>query len=291
MIISDNSRGKIYIMKKITSFFCLLMIVGLHSQTHRFIYELQLKMDSTDADYQKYNMILDISSQEVKFYGRDLLIADSLNKKFGNTDNRHIDMTGQVVKRKMNVDENENFINIKFGYYSFKTTDKINWHISGETRQVQQYTLQKATTKFGGRSWVAWFGREIPFNEGPYKFSGLPGLVFEIYDTGKNFIYTLVKSRELPVSFPTEDFLESNFGNKAIPITEKQRQKLLTEFFNDPFSFERTNFTKNDTLHININGKEISSIDELNTQVKNMQEVIRKYNNPVEIDKAIHYKN
>ncbi|GEN76754.1 hypothetical protein CHA01nite_24940 [Chryseobacterium hagamense] len=248
-------------------------------------------MDSTDTGYQKYNMILDINPKEVKFYGRNLLTADSLNKKFGNLDNRHIDMTGQVVKRKTNTGENENFINIKFGYYSFKTTDKINWHISGETKKVQQYTLQKATAGFGGRNWIAWFSKEIPFNEGPFKFSGLPGLIFEIYDTRKNFIYTLLKSEELQVQFSTEDFLESNFGNKAISITEKQKQKLLTEFFNDPFSFERTNFTKNDTLHININGIEISTIDELNAQVKNMQEVIKKYNNPVEIDKAMHYKN
>lgn len=278
-------------MKKNLQLFCLLMIISLNAQTHRFIYELQLKMDSTDTDYQKYNMILDISSKEVKFYGKDLLVADSLNKKFGNMDNRHIDMTGQVVKRKTNTYENENFINIKFEYYSFKTTDQITWNISGETKQVQQYTLQKATAKFVGRNWVAWFSREIPFNEGPFKFSGLPGLVFEIYDTRKNFIYNLIKSQELPDTFHTEDFLESNFGNKAIPINEKQRQKLLTEFFNDPFSFERTNFNNGSSLNININGKEISTIDELNSQVKNMQEVIRKYNNPVEIDKVMHYKN
>lgn len=278
-------------MKKIPILCFILISSILNSQTHRFIYELQWKMDSTDTDYQKYNMILDINSREVKFYGRDLSVNDSLNKKFGNMDNRHIDMTGQVVKRKANSSENENFINIKFGYYSFKTTDKINWKISGETRQVQPYTLQKATATFGGRNWIAWFSKEIPFNEGPFKFSGLPGLVFEIYDTKKNFIYNLIKSQELSDTFHTEDFLESNFGNKAISINEKQRQKLLKEFFDDPFAFERTNFNKNDTLHININGKEVSTIDELNAQVKNMQEVIKKYNNPVEIDKAMHYKN
>ncbi|MFC3161450.1 GLPGLI family protein [Chryseobacterium arachidis] len=277
-------------MKKISQLICLFMIISLNSQTHRFIYELQLKMDSTEADYQKFNMILDINSKEVKFYGKNLLIADSLNKKFGNMNNKHVDMTGQIVKRKTNTTENENFINIKFGYYSFKTNDKINWNISGETKQVQQYTLQKATAKFGGRNWVAWFNKNIPFNEGPFKFSGLPGLVFEIYDTKKNFIYNLIKSQELPRIYSTEDFVESNFGNKAIPINEKQKQKLALEFYNDPFSFERTNFnTSNNNLNINIGGKEIRTLDELNAQVKSMQQIIKKYNNPIEIDKAIHY--
>lgn len=279
-------------MKKILNIICLLIIISLNSQTHRFIYELQLKMDSTDTDYQKFNMILDINSKDVKFYGRNLFVADSINKKFGNMDNKHVDMTGQIVKRRINTFDNENFTNIKFGYYSYKTHDKITWNISKETKQVQNYTLQKATARFGGRDWIAWFNKDIPFNEGPFKFSGLPGLIFEIYDIKKNFIYNLIKSQELPNAYPTDDFLESNFGNKAIPITEKQKQKLSLEFYNDPFSFERTNFNKaNNNLNININGKEIHTIDELNSQTKNMQEVIKKYNNPIEIDKAIHYKN
>jgi GLPGLI family protein len=279
-------------MKNILLLFCLFFGILTQSQTHRFIYELQLKMDSTEADYQKFNMILDINAAEVKFYGRNLLIADSLNKKFGNMDNKHVDMTGQIVKRKINSFENQNFINIKFGYYSFKTEDKIIWNISSETKKNQNYTLQKATASFGGRNWTAWFNKDIPFNEGPFKFRGLPGLIFELSDTKKNYIYNLVKSQELPEIYPTNDFVESNFGTKAVPVTEKQKQKLILEFYNDPFSFERTNFSKTTTnLNININGKEIHSLDELNTQTKSMQQVIKKYNNPIEIDQAPRYPN
>lgn len=278
-------------MKNILTLFAVLVIVSLQSQTHRFIYELQYKMDSTETGYEKLNMILDITPKEVKFYGQNLMTTDSLNKKFG-MNSSHTDMSGQVVKRKVNSFDNENFINIKAGYYSFKTTDKINWNISDEIKKVENYTLQKATTNFGGRNWTAWFCKDIPFNEGPFKFHGLPGLIFELSDSNKNFIYHLVKSEKLTGIFSTEDFLESNFGNKAIPINEKQKQKLMLEFYNDPFAFERTNFSKTNTnLNININGKEIHTIDELNTQTKSMQEVIKKYNNPIEINKAMHYKN
>ncbi|MGI9582020.1 GLPGLI family protein [Chryseobacterium sp. RRHN12] len=276
-------------MKNILTITAVLLMAFLQAQTHRFIYELQYKMDSTGAGYEKVNMILDITPKEVKFYGKDLAIRDSLNKKFG-TNFSYTDMTGQVVKRKINSFDNENFINIKNGYYTFKTTDKINWAIADVIKKVENYTLQKATTKFGGRSWTAWFCKDIPFNEGPFKLRGLPGLIFELSDAKKNFIYTLVKSRELPEISSTSDFLESSFGNKAIPINEKQKHKLLMEFYNDPFAFERNNISKsNNDLRININGKEIHNVDELNTQTKSMQEVIRKYNNPVEIDKAMHY--
>ncbi len=276
-------------MKNIFTISAILLIIFLQAQTHRFIYELQYKMDSTEAGYEKANMILDIAPKEVKFYGRDLAIRDSLNKKFG-TNFSYTDMTGQVVKRKINSFDNENFINIKNGYYTFKTMDKINWAIADEIKKVENYTLQKATTKFGGRSWTAWFCKDIPFNEGPFKLRGLPGLIFELSDAKKNFLYTLIKSRELPENYSTSDFLESSFGNKAIPINEKQKHKLMMEFYNDPFAFERNNISKsNNDLRININGKEIHNVDELNTQTKSMQEVIRKYNNPIEIDKAMHY--
>ncbi|MFS4470502.1 GLPGLI family protein [Chryseobacterium sp. T20] len=276
-------------MKSIFTLMVSLMIVLCQGQTHRFMYELQYKMDSTETTYEKLNMILDITPKEVKFYGRNLMTTDSLNKKFG-MNTSHTDMSGQVVKRKINSFDNENFINIKNGYYSFKTTDKINWIISNETKKVENYTLQKATTRFGGRNWTAWFCKDIPFNEGPFKLRGLPGLIFELSDTKKNFIYHLIKSQELPEVYPTDNFIESNFGNKAIPINEKQKYKLIMEFYNDPFAFERNNFSKsNNDLKININGKEIRNVDELNTQTKSMQEVIRKYNNPLEIDKAMHY--
>ncbi|WP_185214536.1 GLPGLI family protein, partial [Sphingobacterium mizutaii] len=153
----------------------ILLIIGIFikSQTHRYIYELQFKYDSTEADRAKVNMVLDITPKEVKFYGEDLLVTDSINKKMG-SQNIYFDMSGQIVKRKVNSFENENFISIKFNYYTYKTTDKISWNISGETKKEQGYTLQKATTKFGGRNWTAWFNKDIPFNEGPFKFRNLP---------------------------------------------------------------------------------------------------------------------
>lgn len=275
-------------MKTIILFY---LFIGsfFQAQTHRYIYELQLKMDSTETEYQKFYMNLDVNKNETKFYGRNLLIADSLNKKFGNLDNKHVDMTGQIVKRKNGSFDNENFINIKFGYYSFKTTDIINWKIENETKKYNDYNLQKATADFGGRHWIAWFNKEIPFNEGPYKFRGLPGLIFEIQDDKNNFIYKLIKNQNFTENFSTDDFLESNFGNKAVIINEKQKRKLLLDFYNDPFSFERTNFKNNPNLNINIGGKQINSIEELNAQVKSLQSIIRKYNNPIESDKAIHY--
>ena len=35
-----------------------------------------------------------------------------------------------------------------------------------------------------------WYTESIPLPYGPYLFAGLPGLIMEIYDTGRNWIFT-----------------------------------------------------------------------------------------------------
>lgn len=71
----------------------------------------------------------------------------------------------------------KNNIVIKENLYPFK------WNITNESKQVDQYICTKATTKFRGRNYEAWFTEEIPIQSGPWKMHGLPGLILELYDT------------------------------------------------------------------------------------------------------------
>ncbi len=60
----------------------------------------------------------------------------------------------------------------------------IAWTIVSNTDStIQGYRCTKATTRFEGRNYVAWFTPDIPIADGPYKFSGLPGLIVKISDT------------------------------------------------------------------------------------------------------------
>ena len=59
---------------------------------------------------------------------------------------------------------------------------KINWKITKDTVSFSGIHCQKATARFKGRNWIAWFAPELPFQSGPWKLNGLPGLIIEAYD-------------------------------------------------------------------------------------------------------------
>ncbi|GHT71710.1 hypothetical protein AGMMS50239_40950 [Bacteroidia bacterium] len=60
-----------------------------------------------------------------------------------------------------------------------------HWEISDDTLTVAGYLCQKATCRFRGRDYTAWFSNDIPINNGPWKFGGLPGLILKVYDKDK----------------------------------------------------------------------------------------------------------
>ncbi|PKP34971.1 MAG: hypothetical protein CVU00_04395 [Bacteroidetes bacterium HGW-Bacteroidetes-17] len=67
----------------------------------------------------------------------------------------------------------------------------FDWQLTDSIDTIAGYPVQMATTDFGGRSWIAWFSPEIPFNDGPYKFNGLPGLIVKVYDTRMHYVFEL----------------------------------------------------------------------------------------------------
>ncbi len=59
---------------------------------------------------------------------------------------------------------------------------KINWKITKDTASFSGVKCQKAIAKFKGRTWTAWFAPDMPFQSGPWKLNGLPGLIIEATD-------------------------------------------------------------------------------------------------------------
>ncbi|WP_294307009.1 GLPGLI family protein [uncultured Chryseobacterium sp.] len=272
---------------KIKLYFILILVFNLSfSQTKRYIYELSYKPDSTEAYYKKNFMVVDINPKEVKYYDYKFLEKDSLNIL---QKSQNLIWTTQIpVVRKRNSDTHINYPLIGDNIYAYPTQDPIKWKLENDTKNYLGFKVQKATTDFGGRKWIAWFTKEIPFSEGPYKFQRLPGLILQIKDTQENYIFNLIKSTNLPETYNTTNIIEVRYGDTPIPTNEKTVIKKALEYFNDPFNDIRQEFNRKAISSFEYNGVKYKP-EELSKLVKEEQEDILKSYNPIERNKAFPY--
>lgn len=144
-------------------------------------------------------------------------------------------------------------------------TDKIDWKIKKDTLSFSAIRCQMATANYKGRNWIAWFAPELPFQSGPWKLQGLPGLIIEAYDTKKEVQFKFagiekVKEGDLVnenAKNISPDFMKI-FGDimlglkidhvglpqqrevrsgGSIQVTEKEFEKLKAENDKDPQAF------------------------------------------------------
>ena len=84
--------------------------------------------------------------------------------------------------------------------------DELNmfdWEILDSTKIILNNICQLGKCTFRGRQWTAWFTPEIPVSDGSWKFGGLPGLILEVYDRGKQYHFTAkgIEKKEEPIVF------------------------------------------------------------------------------------------
>lgn len=272
---------------KIYTFLLLVCFTTLSkAQTHRFIYKYKFKPDSSSTNYRNVNMALDINPKDVKFYNYENIINDSLNKKGGNNYSTSPDIP--TIRRLKNSYQNTNY-EMMMDYFSYTTEDKMDWKLEKETKTSGQYTLQKATTDFGGRHWTAWFCKDINISEGPYKFRGLPGLIFELNDSKENFFFKLAKSQKLEKTYDTSDFLESFAGKKPVLVSIANIHKMMLQFYNDPTKEMREKFDDVPPGTFQVGGTKITSKEQFKEAAKVIQNFIAKNNNPMDLKNAVIY--
>ena len=110
-----------------------------------------------------------------------------------------------------------------------KTDEINNWEIINETDTVFNYPCQKAVTNYAGRLYTAWFTMDIPINDGPWKFCGLPGLILKVSDDENLFEYLAIG-------------LEQYDGNKEIVKDNVKYEKTSLINFNSYVNKEISKF-------------------------------------------------
>ena len=85
--------------------------------------------------------------------------------------------------------------------YKYNEEPKFTWKITKESKEILGHKVYLASTTYGGRNYIAYFTTEIPVQDGPYKFFGLPGLILEIFDEKKDHHFLAIGiSKEKKIS-------------------------------------------------------------------------------------------
>lgn len=223
----------------------LLSVISLFGQNYRFVYEYKfwpdvVIKDSLVTDY----MNLDTNGKESFFYNAAKFEKDSTYAATKDS---------KVLSEFKNFDRNLTYTihktyspkNIQF-YDKFQTANLVIkedkfpvWKVKDEFKKIGDINCQKAVSEYRGRSWEAWFSKDYPVSDGPYKFSGLPGLVVQINDSENDHQFTLIQIKKTKNIY---SFLPKS--NKK--ISEKEFKKLWADY----------RFTPDEINSMNINSKE-----------------------------------
>lgn len=205
--------------QKIITFFVLFFTAISYGQTKRFVYETLVNPDSINlVSMKSERTFLDIKGGNSLFISENKLKRDSLltsvRSEMKETRKEEKDFSKMEGRKHFEPTFFEYFITKAIPeqkvYYYEKAAGKqiyyqedrpVKWEVTDVVERQNGYPAQKAVTEFGGRTWTAWFTKEIPFSDGPYKFSGLPGLIVKLEDDKGDYKFDLVKKINIKNAF------------------------------------------------------------------------------------------
>ena len=276
--------------------FCLIFSFQIHKnfvqETTIFnvTYEFKYLRDASSDKFYKSQMILSLGKTTSRYiWKNDFLTNVSLSS---NDETNNVNFAGEdagsrvvvsggpailinnggvVIREEIVKDFKDRslVINSKIGPNLFEVKSalpQIKWEIKSEKKKIDKYICQKAIGEFGGRRYIIWFAPELHFNDGPWKFSGLPGLILQARDERNEVIFSFIK---LDKNTNPSETTASIFGNdlQIIPVKFKQYKKAKMAYEMNPENVFAARFPNFKPTIINIENSSNQKIPK-----------IRKYN-------------
>lgn len=255
------------------------LCMNAQSQNNNYIkcvYQITFKPDSTNRSSIRHEKaILIIGNNISKYYSLNRYLLDSTISSYANKPAQSVttintagfpatSFNSYIYKSSKNQEITSIDAIGKKSFFYKEPFSSFDWNIESQEKNIKGYNCQKATTKFGGRNYVAWFTKDIPYSDGPYKFTGLPGLIVDIHDTKDDYTFQLVDVRQFKSQLPL--LVDEQ---KSIGTTKKE--------FTTGLKYYRENYVE---IQIQNGGPVYGDPDMLRKRVK---ENNKKRNNPIEI--------
>ncbi len=268
-------------MKLLKILSVLAMPMLMAQQSTRFVYQVTLTPDSTNTEKKTEQAYLDTDGKKSFFYAENTLKRDSLMERMRAT--RNFDRTQtQNLRSNINFTIEKDLSNQSLVYksrigrdqYSYNETPSLTWKILPETVKIGDYQTQKAETIFGGRKWYAWFTPEVPLQDGPYKFSGLPGLIVKVQDAKGDYSFDLMQTKKIA------EVQQPQARGQFINLPKNKYKDMEKKFQKDPASFVAAQRTGGGGPGGNRPGMDPKQMQEMQ---KRMEAEIKSRNNPIEL--------
>ena len=118
-------------------------------------------------------------------------------------------------------------------YFSYEELIKIpRWELSQDTMTILGYLCKKAICTFYCREYTAWYAPEIAVSEGPWKLSGLPGLILKVYDKKRQIQFDAVAIEKVGWKDPIFNVLREGLQK----TTKAKFQKAYADYMKNPAS-------------------------------------------------------
>lgn len=292
-------------LKKLIILQVLLFAVMASAQetANRFFYELSFKPKKDSAKIDKVMTALDIAKdksiyQDFTMAAQDSIIKTAVEEMQKTKAWKDLSKTIRMPKFSFKIykiypDMTEQYVDrISRNLFAYEEKIKFDWKILSDKEKIGEYNTQKATTEFGGRTWTAWFTTDIPFQDGPYKFYGLPGLIVKIEDQDKNYSWLLSGNKTIKdwKEFSYAEEINAKFGmgsNEKKLIPKDKFEKAYNAFKQDPMAEWRAQVPQN-MMSMKMPGSDKTIGEMMKDQEKIAKDFFNANDNPIEKDKKLN---
>lgn len=202
-------------------------------------YSFKFKNHSSQNQYYEDIRTVQIGKTVVKdfseiVYHYDSLATENFKKGLSTSNNPNITFPCEIYSYPKEKCRNEKYrmiLNAGVLCYPSEWKEVVWTYHPNTTAELFGYTCNKATTKFAGREYIAWYSLDIPIPYGPYKFYGLPGLIVKLEEVSGMYVWEMCSLKKTAVPICNYQY------EKEQNCTEESAMRTINRMMATPMTF------------------------------------------------------